>query len=221
MIPRGARLWWAATLLLAIAGCRNPFLPGQPAPPGVEGETVTVPMDFSSPELLFSTLTTALNVKNKGNGVTAYIAAFADSGTQGVALRVEFDPSVVAEREGRGIRVPAWQRSYEVDFYKHLSTLAEGDYSLALTRTLTDDTTEPLRQVFNREYSLTSTGIDGASTTLLASGWAEIEMRYVEEPAGQWVITRWTDHLLNPADPDPADPGQRCFSRLRFDSYNQ
>ena len=220
-MPRSSALLWTAAVVLAITGCRNPFLPAQPAPPGVEGETVAVPMDFSSPELLFSTLTTAVNVKNQGNGVAAYIAAFADSETQHVGLRIEFDPAVVAEREGRGIPVPVWQRSYEVEFYKHLSALADGDYSLSLTATLSDDTTDPLHQVFNREYSLISTGTDGASTTLLASGWAEIEMRFVEEPAGQWVITRWTDHLLNPADPDPANPGQRCFSRLRIDGYSR
>ena len=227
MIPRSrwacrgvVALVMAGCIAMGASGCRNPFLPGQPEPPSTAGEDVTVAMDFSKPELLFATLTTAIAVKNTGNGVAAYIAAFADSGTQGVGMRIEFDPDVVTERGGVGKRVPSWLRTDEVDFYRYLSTLGSGDYSLALTPTLTDNTGDPEHQIFNREYTLTTTATDG-NTTDLARGWAEIEMRFVSDPSLQWVITRWTDHVISGIDPNPTDPGQRSFSRLRFDSYTR
>ena len=227
MMPRlnGARravvaLLMAAALAAGLAACRNPFLPAQPEPPGSATEDVTVAMEFSRPALLFNTLVTAIAVKNRGNGVAAYIGAFADTTTQGVDMHVEFDPAVVAERAGVGERVPSWLRSDEIDFYRYLSGLAEGDYSLLLSPVLTDNTDDPNHQFFNREYTLTSTTQDGNSTEL-ARGWAEIELRYVTDPSAQWVITRWTDHVIAGIDPNPSNPGQRSFSRLRFDSYTR
>jgi hypothetical protein len=46
-------------------------------------------------------------------------------------------------------------------------------------------------------------------------------MQQVSQPETRWVITKWTDHVLDAqTPPNPDDAGLRCFSRLRIDSYN-
>ena len=223
--PRATGL--AGLLLAALAGaagCSNPFLPAQPAVPGGTDQNVVVSMDFSTPELLLNTMAAAVSVKNKGNGAAAYLAAFADTATQNVGAHIEFDPDVVAERSGAGLSGPpgGWSiAGNEKTFYEYLSTRSAGDFSLTWTDTLTDDTGDPDRQAFNRRYSVTAVSDDFSEVQYVSQGWARIEMRRVSVPTVRWVITRWNDHVLDAQTaPDPSDPGLRCFSRLRIDSYN-
>ena len=211
-------------LALTAAGCSNPFLPAQPEAPASGQESVTVPMDFSTPELVLGTLAAAVSVKDRGNGATAYLAAFADTLTQGVGVRFDFDPDVVAERAGVGKYGPAggWTVDpNEKTFYKNLSALRTGEFALTWTDTLTEEAPDPDRRVLYRQYAVTATDEDFSSTDYISRGWVRIEMLQIPGPPARWVITRWTDHILDAeTGPDPADAGLRCFSRLRIDSYN-
>lgn len=216
--------WTVALMAVLVAGCSNPFLPAQPELPGSDDQNVTVVMDFSTPELVLNTLSAAVAVKDKGNGVAAYLSTFADTLTQGIGAHIEFDPDVVAERAAAGLGGPpgGWTiEGNEKAFYKYLSAGSAGDYELAWSPILTDDTDDPDHQVLNRRYSVTASAEDFSSIVSISQGWASIEMRRISNPTVRWVITRWTDHVLDEqTGPDPSDPGLRCFSRLRIDSYN-
>ena len=86
-----------------------------------------------------------------------------------------------------------------------LLKLIEAELGKTILPTLSDNTDDPVHQIFNREYTVTTTATDG-NTTDLARGWAEIEMRFVSDPSPQWVITRWTDHVISGVGPNPTDP---------------
>ena len=217
----------ALLLWLGVPGCSNPFLPSQPEPPSSGEDDVSVPVDFSTPELVLSTMAAAVSVRDRGNGVSAYLAALADSATQGVGAHFDFDPDVVAERQGRGYSPPpgGWTvDEHEKAFYKYLPTLNTGDFELTWTDTLTDEAPDADHQALNRRYALVATAPDLSTTEFVSRGWARIEMQQIPGTAGtpaRWVVTRWSDHVLDAqTGPDPSDPGLRCFSRLRIDSFN-
>ena len=166
----------------------------------------------------------AVSAKNRGNGFRAYMAAFADSVTQGLGLRIELDPEVVRERTdaGKPMPPPDRVRQNEAEFYLYLATLNSGDYDLSLDPNSDPDVNDaPDHAILHRTYVLTATAADG-TTTQLATCKVELELRRLQPPSPNWVITRWTDSILSPEiGPNPADAGLYCFSRLRIDGYNR
>src|SRR5262245_47945403 len=219
---RSALLVAMVAAALALSGCRNPFLPSAPEPPAV-GSSVSVDIDFTSTEGLLATLSQAVAAKAQGNGLRAYLAAFADSSTQGLGLRFDFDPDVVRERSDASVPVPVWTRQYEADFYNYLATLNTGDYDMSFepNPSAPDVNDAPDHAILHRIYVLTATDQDGNSTQL-GTDKADLEMRRLSGASTNWVIVRWTDTIISPdAGPSPADPGLYSFSRLRIDSYNR
>lgn len=225
----GTAIAWAWTLAIAggVAGCSNPFLPSQPESPSSGVNTVSVAVNFSTPELLLYTLSTVVSVaKDQGNGVQAYLSAFADSSTQGVGAHFDFDPEVVADQAGAGNVLPAggWTvPDHERAFYSYLFTLNPGEFELSFSDTLADEFPDDNHRVVNRRYSLTATSVDFSTTDFISVGWARIAMQKLPAAGGnpeRWVITRWSDHVLDAqVGPNPSNPGLRCFSRLRIDSF--
>ena len=225
-MSRGSRARAGAVVLLAIAlatgGCKNLFLPSAPEPPAAAGSIVSVDIDFTSTEGLLSTISEAVAAKAQGNGFRAYMAAFADTTTQGLGLRIDLDPDVVRERSDANVRPPAvWSRQYEADFYNYVSTLNPGEYDLSFEPDPSNpdvhDTSD--HAILHRTYVLTATDANG-DPTQLATGNVELELRQLAGASTNWVIVRWTDSILSPGiGPNPADPGQYCLSRLRIDSY--
>jgi len=221
MIARPLRAVAALAVLAAtaaLAGCSNPFLPAQAPAPGAGGNSAFTP-DYLSSEGVLTTIASAINARGAGIGETAYLAAFADSATQGLGCTFTLDDSVVAERLRASIVVPTWRRELEPGFYRYLCTVdPTGDYDVTFLPTpgKTDEGNDAIddRVVRYRDYLVT-----GASTQV-ATGSADIEMRLITSPTRRWVITAWSDHVRAGLSADTTDPGDFCFSRLRIDSYN-
>lgn len=218
--PAAGALGWAACVLLG--GCINPFAPARPEPPVDAGTIIQIPTDFTQPERVLNTLALAVAAKAQGNGPDAYLGAFADSSQGDPALRIGFDPDVVAERVSAGKAQPAWTRDKELTFYRYLPTLgtASTDQFLLLFTgypTAPSDITTDTQVTLYRQYTLTAESADNSSSVLIATGRADLTMNRVA--SGRWTITTWDDHR------DPAytadDVTHPCFSRLRIDSSGQ
>ena len=215
-----------ALLLLALfasSGCLNPFRPGDPAPPSTGSNEIQVPVDYATPQGLLTTISEAFVAKTAGNGVSAYIGAFADPLRDGYELTVAFDPDVVQDRINAGKVIPAWSRSLEIQFFSYVVAQDPGEYSLRWTPDAIDEVdltagTAELRQ----QYSVITYPGGGASPAQVAFGHVVITLRRVSGE-NRWVITRWEDHRdpAYDADPQGANAGYKTFSRLRIDSTEQ
>jgi len=205
------------------SGCLNPFLPSQPQLPSTSQAVANVPLSFGSLEELLGTLSAAAAAKGSGNGVSAWIAAFADSEADGFGFRVDFDPAVVADLQAASKPIPpTWTAKDEAKFYNRMVGLNGGDYALSWApygAGEVDDSDD--HKTLFREYHVHATRADGFTVDNVSEGKAEIELRLVPLSPPRWVIVRWTDTLLEPdLGPDPTDHGLHCFSRIRIDSFS-
>jgi len=102
-------------------------------------------------------------------------------------------------------------------------TLNPGEYDLSFDRNSDADVNDtPDHAIIHRTYILSATDVSSGTVTQIATGKVEFEMRLLSPPSANWVITRWTDSILSSdIGPNPPDPGQYCFSRLRIDGYNR
>jgi hypothetical protein len=210
-----------------LAGCNNPFSPAKAQPPVTDSGAIVVPTDYATREGTFTTIAQAISAKGEGNGQAAYIGAFADTTSDGFGFTVEFDPSVITDRQQAGKAIPRWTRPLEAAFYRYLFTPAaspapEAEYSLDWSSEGSDDIDETAGiATLYRIYDVKALRDDG--TTLQAAyGHATLTMRRTAATS-RWVITHWEDHV-DPrygADPPGDQSGFRSFSRIRIDSTGQ
>lgn len=199
-------LAWAVTAV----GCVNLFRPADPEPPlAPPGEQLLV--DYSTAAATLATMASAFTFRTRADAVDAYMGAFADPAA-GLPFQITFDPEVLGTRPD-----PVWTRERERAFYNGLFDIDGNDYILAFRPyvgapdDIPDDGTG--RETLYRAYELDA--VSDVITSRIAIGRADIELRRTSN--GDWLITRWSD-IVDPAYPEPAEPGNHSFSWLRLES---
>lgn len=175
-----------AALALPAGGCIGLFQPDEPEPPLVQNCDTSLQGDYASPTRVLHSLSQAMTKKVRGRCV--YLAAFADSVTQGVAFHTTFPPEIVEERQVLG-GVPVWNRDVEGVFYDDFMDLSTATYALAWLAwpEAGDDVGTATDSTLYRRYLVTPlNGVD-----VLAAG--TVALRFHLLTNGNWVVTSWVD----------------------------
>jgi hypothetical protein len=195
----------ATGLIALLCGC-NYFRPSQPELPTSTG----VDADYSSAEATILTIQQAIRDKSSTNGQSAYIGAFSDLGSDGVAYVAEFDPITVARFPGQPID---WDRGREEIFYANLARLLPSSTFDFVWGTFTgapDDDRQTDSAILYRSYLITATPDDGLTSVPVARGNAQLHFVKIRD---NWKLVRWID------SEDPlADflSGELSFGQLRL-----
>lgn len=208
----------AAVLLVATAGCVNPFEPAKPEKP----TSAPVVPNFSTPDGVLATI--RLAIENKGaSGRNAFYDALGDSTTGATpSFYAVHDPSVVDAWRIIAQRDPPdpWWTWNEKRFYDYLiSVLAQFTYAFQWA----PDNSQPIDKIddvagtaiLHRYYVLQATSTDGKLQTIIAIGYADL---YLQRLGGRWYLIRWEDRVDPAIGVNPIDPKNRTMGWRRLDS---
>jgi hypothetical protein len=208
----------AAVLVVAAAGCVNPFQPATPEKPSGQG----VVENFTTPDKLLQTMSNALAVKGT-SGRTAYFDALAESTSVATPAFYAFHfPAVVDAWRLSTQRDPPnpWDLRLEKLFYDYLIGVLPGfGYAFVWA----PDNSSPSDEqdeaagtaTYHRYYELTASSADGLINKTIAIGYADLYFRKLN---GRWYLVRWEDRV-NPSDGvNPSDPDRRSMGWRRLDS---
>ena len=204
-------------LMLALAGCTNPFKPADPEPPS--GDAIVE--DFSSIDAMLNTMGSAIQTRTT-NGANAYIHTFAESLVAGDrAFRAFHDQAVKAAwLQGAGGQ-PApepWTLPLERGLHSELSRIRPNDpgYVFSWIRDANspgDDEIATDVWSVHIKYTLFATPAT-TDPVIIADGYADL---LIQKVGSKWSIFEWHDRV----DPDfgvnpPGD--QRTFTYYRLES---
>jgi len=208
---------WGTLTGAVFSGCRGLFTPATPEPP--EGRPIEI--DLRTPEATIRTMT--LGIEAKGQGASAWLAAFADSGApeDGPGFHMIFDPDDVRLFESAcGCQAPTtWRTSQEQAFFLEFIAVRPSDDYRVLIETVEerpDPTPGDTQTLMYRRYRFLAIAPDGNSTQVIAVGYADLT--FTKVASDRWLITRWEDHVDPSIGVNPSDPEQVTLGRRRMES---
>ena len=210
-----------ALVLLAPAGCTNPFQPATPeAPLGA-----SVPENFKSRDGVLQTIQAAIAAQSPAGSV-AYMHALAESTSSTTHEFYAFhsDSVVLAWRPSSQHDPPAiWGRALESHLYDYLTGEVAQGQSLAMVFTTDPDSPNPEidevagTALIHQHYVLQRYNADGSRLEIVAVGNADLSMYRVN---GNWSIYRWQDRLDPQYGVNPSPTERRSMSWRRLDSLS-
>jgi hypothetical protein len=213
--PRHARAAWALVLAVTVVGC-DAFRPETPNPPIAPLCDAEVALEYGDPDGVLLTLAQAIEAKDCGNGLQAYVGAFADSATDGYPFYATFAPELIAARIQAGQTIPVWNLDAERGFYEDFARLYDQDYLVEFTTTdVTDVFPTPGEAILHRRYQVTALE-DGEEQGSVAVGYVRLTLRAVSDT--RWAIVEWADEIDPEVGVDPVDPGQRSIGEWRLET---
>ena len=218
-LPRLAllALAWFTLSGHVFSGCKGLFKPAVPEPPSGP----PIQLDYSSPEATLKTMQEGIQAK--GQGASAWLGGFADSTRPDdpIGYHQIFDSADLQFFVSAcHCEAPSdWRWLQEQQFYlEFISVRPSDEYSAKFDslKGLPDDPPGDREAVLHRGYLVTANSVAGSDTTIIGIGTADLT--FTKVPSGQWLITRWVDHVDPTIGVNPNDPDQLTLGRRRLES---
>ena len=218
-LPRLAllALVWFTLSGHVLSGCKGLFKPAIPEPPSGP----PIQLDYSSPEATLKTM--EKGIQGKGQGASAWLGAFQDSTRPDdqIGYHQYFDSGDLQFFVSAcHCEAPSdWRWGQEQAFFlAFIDVRPSDDYAAVFDSIpgLPDDPAQDFEAVLHRSYRVLANSIDGNSTSIIAIGTADLT--FTKVPNGQWLVTRWVDHVDPTIGVNPTDPDQLTLGRRRLDS---
>jgi len=227
LTPRGVRralprlallaLVWFALTGHVLSGCKGLFKTATPEPPS--GPPVR--LNYSSPEATLLTMESGMEAK--GQGLSAWLGAFADSTnpiSDVIGYHQVFDG---ADLQFFGsachCEVPTdWRFSQEQQFFLDFLNVRPSDNYAAVFDSVPQTPDPPpgdQSALLYRQYKVYANAIDGNATTVIGIGFADLTFTKI---GTNWLITRWVDHVDPAIGVNPSEPDQLTLGRRRLES---